>query len=123
MTQPSALHAWPLTIAAAAIAAGKITARALAEAQLARIAATESIIEAWTTLDAGAVLADADRCDAAATRGPLHGIGVGVKDIVAARGDFRPGWARRHSRGIAPERMPRASRASRRQVDTCSARP
>ena len=86
MTQPSALHAWPLTSAAAAIAAGKITARALAEAQLARIAATESIIEAWTTLDAGAVLADADRCDAAATRGPLHGIGVGVKDIVATRG-------------------------------------
>ena len=36
-----------------------------------------------TDLDAGAVLANADRCDALTMRGRLHGIGIGVKDIIA----------------------------------------
>ncbi len=111
------LHALTLTEAAAGIAAGKFSARALADAQLARIAATDATIEAWAHLDPAEVRAAAKRCDAAPTersdpvrtersdpvrtersdpgrtersdpvritrRGPLHGIGVGVKDIIA----------------------------------------
>jgi len=81
----SRLHALALTAAADAIAAGGLTARTLAEAQLARIAATDAAIEAWAHLDPDHVRAEADRRDAAprAGRGPLHGIGVGVKDIIA----------------------------------------
>ncbi len=84
MTQ-KALHALTLTEAAAGIASGKFHARALADAQLARIAATDATIEAWAHLDPAAIHAAADRADAAprAGRGPLHGIGIGVKDIVA----------------------------------------
>ncbi len=89
----TALHAMTLTAAADAMAAGTLTARALADAQLARVAATDAAIEAWAHLDAAHVRAEADRLDAApravngashgATgRGPLHGIGIGVKDIV-----------------------------------------
>lgn len=68
-----------------ALAAGEVTAAALAERDLAGVAATEATIEAWAWLDAAQVRAAAARCDAvpAATRGPLHGIGVGVKDIIA----------------------------------------
>ena len=64
---------------------GTLTARALADAQLARVAATDATIEAWAHLDPAQVRAEADRRDAAprADRGPLHGIGIGVKDIIA----------------------------------------
>jgi len=84
MTQ-KALHALTLTEAAAGIASGRFHARALADAQLARIAATDATIEAWAHLDPTAVHAAADRADAApkAGRGPLHGVGIGVKDIIA----------------------------------------
>jgi len=79
------LHTMPLATAADAMIAGTLTARALADAQLARVAATDAVIEAWAHLDPDHVGAEAARCDAAPRegRGPLHGIGVGVKDIVA----------------------------------------
>ena len=79
------LHASGLAETADAIASGRITATALADALLARIAATDATIEAWAHLDPGQVHAAAGRCDAAplAGRGALHGIGVGVKDIIA----------------------------------------
>jgi Asp-tRNA(Asn)/Glu-tRNA(Gln) amidotransferase A subunit family amidase len=81
----SRLHAMSLTAAADAIAAGTLTAAALADAQLARIAATDAAIEAWAHLDPLRVRAEAVLCDAwkGARHGPLHGIGVGVKDIIA----------------------------------------
>jgi amidase len=75
---------WPLVSAADAIVAGTLTAEALAEAQLARIAATDAAIEAWAHLDPLRVRAEAVVCDArkGVGRGPLEGIGVGVKDII-----------------------------------------
>lgn len=76
-----------LAEAAAALAAGTLTARALAEAQLARVAATDAAIEAWAHLDPADVRAAADACDAqSGERGALCGIGVGVKDIVDVGG-------------------------------------
>ena len=75
-------HALSLAAAAAAMARGALTARALAEAQLARIAATDDAILAWATLDAAHVRSESDRCDAAPGGGPLHGLGIGVKDII-----------------------------------------
>ena len=79
---PSALR---LADAARATIAGALRAHALAEANLARIAATDAAVEAWAYLDPVRVLARAERYDAvvADRRGPLHGIGVGVKDIMA----------------------------------------
>jgi Asp-tRNA(Asn)/Glu-tRNA(Gln) amidotransferase A subunit family amidase len=79
------LHALTLSAAIAGIAAGKFSALALADAQLARIAATDASIEAWAHLDAGEVRAAAAHCDAMlhGGRGPLHGVGIGVKDIIA----------------------------------------
>ena len=80
----SRLHTMTLTATVGAIAARTLTARALADAQLAQVAATDAGIEAWAHLDSEHVRAEADRCDAApvAGRGPLHGLGLGVKDII-----------------------------------------
>jgi Asp-tRNA(Asn)/Glu-tRNA(Gln) amidotransferase A subunit family amidase len=75
---------WTLGTAADAIAAGTITAGAFAEAELSRIAASDAAIEAWAHLDPLRVRAEAIVCDArkGTTNGPLHGIGIGVKDII-----------------------------------------
>ena len=73
------------TIAAAreAISSGGTTALALAESQLARIAATDGAIEAWEMLDPGHVRREAKRADERGCEGSLGGIGIGVKDIIA----------------------------------------
>ena len=77
------LYATSLTSAAKEIAIGALTARALAEAALERIAATDGAIQAWAHLDPAYVRRMADRCDAARDATPLRGIGVGIKDIIA----------------------------------------
>src|SRR5207302_3868404 len=74
-----------LTVAAAALAEHRFTARALADAELACIDATDSQIDAWATLDRAHVRNEADRCDLADAAGLLAGIGIGVNDIIATR--------------------------------------
>ena len=49
---------------------------------LARIEAREGELRAWAYLDADAALAQARARDAEAPRGPLHGLPVGVKDVI-----------------------------------------
>lgn len=68
--------------AATAIAQGTMTSQALVEACLARINEREARIGAWTYLDAEAALAQARACDRSPARGPLHGVPVGIKDII-----------------------------------------
>lgn len=74
------------TEAAAAIKAGEITSEDLARDCLQRIAEVEEEVQAWTFLDADHALAQARMADAATRagqpRGPLHGVPVGVKDII-----------------------------------------
>ncbi len=59
--------------------ADDLSAHALAQSHLARIPATDAVVQAWAHLDPLRALARAERCDAVAPdrRGPLHGIGVG----------------------------------------------
>lgn len=69
--------------AAHAIGAGSLSSRALVDACLARIAARDATVRAWDFLDPARARRAADACDAAgAGAGPLHGLPVGVKDIV-----------------------------------------
>jgi Asp-tRNA(Asn)/Glu-tRNA(Gln) amidotransferase A subunit family amidase len=69
--------------AARRIAAGELTSAALVAACLERISERDDAVRAWAHIDAGAALAQARERDAApAPLGPLHGVPVGVKDIV-----------------------------------------
>ena len=68
--------------AARLIAAGDLSSAALVAACLERITEREETVRAWAHLDAGAALAQARERDAEAPRGRLHGVPVGVKDIV-----------------------------------------
>jgi Asp-tRNA(Asn)/Glu-tRNA(Gln) amidotransferase A subunit family amidase len=72
--------------AAAAIGQGKISSHALVSACLDRIRAREGDVKAWAHIDFDRALADAKAADAAQKSGhgtgPLHGVPVGVKDII-----------------------------------------
>src|SRR5260370_19496160 len=64
------------------IAAERLTAAAVAQACLERVAEREPVIGAWTHLDRNKALAAAGALDLATRRGPLHGIPIGVKDLI-----------------------------------------
>jgi Asp-tRNA(Asn)/Glu-tRNA(Gln) amidotransferase A subunit family amidase len=83
MTDDIQGYALTLTEAADDIAQGRRTAAQLAEAQLARVGMTNAAVEAWAVLDPEHVRREATRWDESRRRGPLGGIGIGVKDIIA----------------------------------------
>ena len=62
---------------------GSTTVEAVAQTLLDRIAVDDATLRAWVHVDRDAVLAHARRLDRVAppSRGPLHGIPIGVKDI------------------------------------------
>ncbi len=66
----------------AAIAAGKTTAESVARACLDHIAAREPKVQAWHYLDPDLVLKQARALDKSSKHGPLHGVPVGMKDII-----------------------------------------
>ncbi len=81
----NAPHELTAVEAANAIAQGTMTSQALVEACLARIHEREDRIGAWTHLDDEAALAQARACDRSPARGPLHGVPVGIKDLIDTR--------------------------------------
>src|ERR687893_1437007 len=86
-------------------AAGALTAEALVERCLARIAAVDGQVQAWLHVQAEEARAaarglDAERRHAGAVRGPLHGIPVAVKDVIDVAG--LPTRANSPSRADAP---------------------
>jgi len=84
MTQP--LHTLPAAAAAEAIRLGHITSEELVRSCLERITAVDAGVEAWTFLDPELALAQARAADGARAQGrplgPLHGVPVGIKDII-----------------------------------------
>ena len=96
--------------AVAAIGRGETTSADLVEACLRRIASTDDELKAWVTVDADGARAAArlrdDDVRAGRRLGPLHGVPLGIKDIVdvtgmpttAGAGPF----AHRHPRDDAP---------------------
>ena len=71
-----------LVAAAQGIAAGEFTSEALVTACLERIHAREERIGAWAWLDPDQALAQARACDEQPAATPLHGVPIGVKDIM-----------------------------------------
>ena len=90
MTSSTDLTDLGVADAVAAIRAGRTTAGELLEACLARIAATDAAIGAWTTVDGDAARTEArlrdDEGASGRETGPLHGVPVGIKDIIDVAG-------------------------------------
>jgi Asp-tRNA(Asn)/Glu-tRNA(Gln) amidotransferase A subunit family amidase len=68
--------------AARRLVAREITAEQMARACLARVEERETVVGAWIHIDPDAVLAQARQLDAGPVRGPLHGLPLGVKDLI-----------------------------------------
>src|SRR5262249_39117551 len=77
----SALNRLSATEAARKLATREITAEALLNDCLERIAQREPNVRAWTHIDANRVREHARMLDRSALVGPLHGLPIGVKDI------------------------------------------
>ena len=84
------LHKLGVAEAARQIREGRITSVELAEALLDRIAAFDSELRAWVTVDREEVLIEAGRRDEELAEGdvsgPLHGVPIGLKDIFYTEG-------------------------------------
>ncbi|MDR3511525.1 MAG: amidase [Caulobacteraceae bacterium] len=64
------------------IRSGELSAERLARACLDRLAARDGEVRAWTFVDPDLVLAQARELDRAGPGGPLHGLPVGIKDVI-----------------------------------------
>ncbi|MGE5526937.1 MAG: amidase [Rhodospirillaceae bacterium] len=73
---------WSAVEAAAAIADGRLTSEALVAACLERVAAREGEVLAWAYIDPEQALAEARARDRTPRRSRLHGIPVGIKDVI-----------------------------------------
>ena len=79
MTAPNFLSALD---ASTAIRQGRLTSERLVEACLARIEEREETVGAWTYLDPDQPLAEARARDREEPHGLLHGIPIGIKDVI-----------------------------------------
>jgi Asp-tRNA(Asn)/Glu-tRNA(Gln) amidotransferase A subunit family amidase len=86
MTEPTDLHWLSATDAARLIRDGVVSAEQLVEACLARVREADAEVQAWAFLDPDHALAQARAADAwrleGRPTGALHGVPVGVKDII-----------------------------------------
>jgi aspartyl-tRNA(Asn)/glutamyl-tRNA(Gln) amidotransferase subunit A len=103
--------------AAAGMRAGEMTAEGLVASCLERLAARDAEIRAWVEVHAEAALAEARECDREAGqgrwRGLLHGIPVGVKDIIHVRGMWTRAGTPVYPAHVADEDAPVIARLRR----------
>ncbi|WP_445464835.1 amidase [Faunimonas sp. B44] len=78
----SALNELSATQAARWIADGRIRSEDLVRACLDRTAQREPEVAAWAALDPERALAAARQADATPAAGPLHGVPIGIKDVI-----------------------------------------
>lgn len=78
---------WQLSASEASrrMARGELSSVAYVQACLERIADREPQVRAWAEVDAAHALEQARACDASPRRSPLHGLPVGVKDVIRTR--------------------------------------
>lgn len=79
ITLPNELTA---TEAAVLLRSGELTSEELVASCLEEIDALEASVQAWEFLDPDLALKRARWCDSVEPKTPLHGIPVGIKDII-----------------------------------------
>ena len=82
MKSVNAAHQLSAAAASRAIADGKLTCEALTASCLERIAAREGEVQAWACVDPAQALAAARAIDKLPRRSRIHGIPVGIKDVI-----------------------------------------
>ncbi|WGW11688.1 amidase [Saxibacter everestensis] len=75
----------PISALSGMIAERRLSSEELVKACFERISEREATIKAWAHLDPDLALEQARRRDAEAPKGPLHGVPVGVKDVIDTR--------------------------------------
>ncbi|MFJ5718608.1 amidase [Streptomyces sp. NPDC093149] len=96
-------HEFSLTRAVRALESGELTATALLADCLDRIDAREPVVGAWEHLDRNAAVRRARLLDDGPRQGLLHGVPVGVKDIIDTA-DQPTGYGSPRHRGHRPDR-------------------
>jgi aspartyl-tRNA(Asn)/glutamyl-tRNA(Gln) amidotransferase subunit A len=85
----SALHELTIREASDLLARRDVSAVELLEANLSRIEATDGALHAWAHVMTGSARLEAEQADheigRGEWRGPLHGIPIGIKDIIGTR--------------------------------------
>lgn len=76
------LHSWSATRVARSIERKEVSSEAVCVALLDRIAERDPTILAWATIDREQVLAHARSLDRGPRKGPLHGVPIGIKDVI-----------------------------------------
>ena len=76
------LNEMSATEIAGKIAAGEATSESVVRDCIARIGARDGVVKAWVNFDPDLALAQARALDRGAKRGPLHGVPIGIKDII-----------------------------------------
>ncbi len=79
MTDPNEMSA---VEAARAIAERRLSSEELVRACLARIAARDAEVKAWSYVDPDQAIRAARELDKSPPRGPLHGVPIGIKDMI-----------------------------------------
>lgn len=84
------LHRLTATQALHKIRANELTVEEYARSLLKRIQERDHIVKAWVYLNPAHVLKEARRLDQTpvSQRGPLHGLPVGVKDVIYTKGIY-----------------------------------
>ena len=77
-----ALNELSATEIAAKVAAGEATCEAVVRDCIERIATRDDVVKAWVNFEPDLALAQARALDRAPRRGPLHGVPIGIKDII-----------------------------------------
>ncbi|MDB5805582.1 MAG: Asp-tRNAAsn/Glu-tRNAGln amidotransferase subunit [Betaproteobacteria bacterium] len=95
------LHELKAAEAGRAIAAGLVTSEALVRACLERIQEFDPELQAWCSHDADLAIGTARQRDRQPSRGPLHGVPIGVKDVIDTR-DFPTAYNSAIYRGHRP---------------------
>lgn len=94
------LHWLSIAEVGARYRAGALAPRTYAEHLIARVKRLDGKLSAFLKLDEAQILRDADRASeelrAGLDRGPMHGIPVGIKDIIAVAGDVTTAHSRVH---------------------------
>ena len=75
---------------------GQLSVEDYAESLLSRIKQRDHAVQAWAFLDPEFVLNEARRLDSIPSkeRGPLHGLPIGVKDVMLTKGTTSSGEGR-----------------------------